>query len=203
MDYKNMDEPVSKGLKLFGHIDILINNAGVSYRGEISSTQIQVDERVMAVNYFGQVALIKGENNWVFLAHLSQKLKRAFLIKICPLSVVVVVVVGFIVVVVVNFSHFHLLLQNHWVNFNQTWHKHLWVKGIQVYSNEGPALFQGEIKIHWQSLKIFLYLYGNLNVDYCRLLLATSRYIYHTHLPVFQFFRNFTSYEKTRRWIHC
>ena len=23
----------------------------------------------------------------------------------------------------VNFSHFHLLLQNHWANFNQTWHK--------------------------------------------------------------------------------
>ena len=23
----------------------------------------------------------------------------------------------------VNFSHFHLLLQNHWVNFNQSWHK--------------------------------------------------------------------------------
>ena len=32
---------------------------------------------------------------------------------------VVVIVVG----VVVNFSHFHLLLQNHWANFNQTWHK--------------------------------------------------------------------------------
>ena len=35
----------------------------------------------------------------------------------CPVSVVIVVVVG------VNFSHFHLLLQNHWPNFNQTWHK--------------------------------------------------------------------------------
>ena len=23
----------------------------------------------------------------------------------------------------VKFSHFHLLLQNHWTNFNQTWHK--------------------------------------------------------------------------------
>ena len=23
----------------------------------------------------------------------------------------------------VNFSHFHLLLQNYWANFNQTWHK--------------------------------------------------------------------------------
>ena len=42
---------------------------------------------------------------YVFLAHLSRRLKCAFLITICQLSV--------IVVVVVNFSHFHLLLQNH------------------------------------------------------------------------------------------
>ena len=34
------------------------------------------------------------------------------------LSVVVVAVV-----VVVNFSYFHLLLQNRWANFYQTWHK--------------------------------------------------------------------------------
>lgn len=61
MDYKNMQEYVSKGLKIFGQIDILINNAGVSYRGEISDTQICVDEKVMAVNYFGQIALVKGE----------------------------------------------------------------------------------------------------------------------------------------------
>ena len=27
------------------------------------------------------------------------------------------------VVIVENFSHFHLLLQNHQTNFNQTWHK--------------------------------------------------------------------------------
>ena len=41
------------------------------------------------------------------LAHLSQRLKWAFLITICPLSVVVVVllVVGVVVIVVVNFSH--------------------------------------------------------------------------------------------------
>ena len=57
----------------------------------------------------------------LFLAHLSWRLKWAILIKICPLSVVNVVVV--VVVVVVNFSHFHLLLQNHWANLNQTWHK--------------------------------------------------------------------------------
>ena len=48
---------------------------------------------------------------WAFLAQLSQTLKWAFLITICPLSVVVV-----------KFSHF-LLLQNQWANFNQTWHQ--------------------------------------------------------------------------------
>ncbi|XP_062601737.1 dehydrogenase/reductase SDR family protein 7-like [Saccostrea cucullata] len=68
MDYKNMQEHISKGLKLFGQIDILINNAGISYRGEITSTQIQVDERVMAVNYFGQIALIKE-----VLPHMKQQ----------------------------------------------------------------------------------------------------------------------------------
>ena len=72
------------------------------------------------------------------------------------LSVVIVVVV----VVVINFSHFHLLLQNLWAIFNQTWHKHLWVKGIQVCSNEGPHSFpRGDnyksAKIHCQNFKIF------------------------------------------------
>lgn len=71
-----MREPVAKGLKLFGKVDILINNAGVSYRGEISSTQIQVDERVMAVNYFGQIALIKGEKKKKIQIASSMNMKK-------------------------------------------------------------------------------------------------------------------------------
>jgi hypothetical protein len=35
--------------------------------------------------------------------------------------------------------HFRLLLQNHWVNFNQTWHKSSLGEGIQVSSNEGDC----------------------------------------------------------------
>ena len=82
----------------------------------------------------------------------------AFLIKICPLSVVVVVVI--VVVVVLNFSHFYLLLQSHWVNFNQTLHNASLGEGAQVCSNEGPCTFpRGDdyeiAKIHWQILKIF------------------------------------------------
>ena len=52
------------------------------------------------------------------LPHLISTIIICFLIKSCPLSVVVDV----FVVVVVNFSHFHLL-QNHWTNLNQTWIK--------------------------------------------------------------------------------
>ena len=42
-------------------------------------------------------------------------------------------------------SHFHLLLQYHWANFNQTWHKAPLGEGDSRYLKEGPALFQEEI----------------------------------------------------------
>ena len=86
-----------------------------------------------------------------FLAKLSQKLKWVFLIKISPLSV-------FVIVAVVNISHFHLLLQNHWANFNKTWHK-------ASLDKEDSSLFiwrahrflrrdSNEItKIYWQNKK--------------------------------------------------
>ncbi|KAI1884811.1 hypothetical protein AGOR_G00230350 [Albula goreensis] len=44
-------------LKCHGHVDILINNAGVSYRGTILSTHVDVHKQVMGINYFGPVAL--------------------------------------------------------------------------------------------------------------------------------------------------
>ncbi len=51
---------VAEAIKIFGRIDILINNAGISYRGEVCSTALEVDMKVMMVNYFGQVAVTKG-----------------------------------------------------------------------------------------------------------------------------------------------
>lgn len=46
-------------LKSLGHIDVLINNAGISYRGAAMNTDVSVDIKLMVVNYFGQVALTK------------------------------------------------------------------------------------------------------------------------------------------------
>lgn len=50
-----------EAVALFGHIDILINNAGVSSRGAVLDSTLDVDRRVMEINFFGTVALTKGE----------------------------------------------------------------------------------------------------------------------------------------------
>ncbi|NXA49367.1 DRS7B reductase, partial [Nothocercus julius] len=46
-------------LKYLGHVDILINNAGISYRGTIVETGLDVDKKLMETNYFGPIALTK------------------------------------------------------------------------------------------------------------------------------------------------
>lgn len=43
----------------FGRIDILINNAGLSYRGLVEETDLSVYRKLMEVNYFGTIALTK------------------------------------------------------------------------------------------------------------------------------------------------
>lgn len=46
-------------MQLFGKIDILINNGGISQRSLAKETSIEVDRRLMEVDYFGTVALTK------------------------------------------------------------------------------------------------------------------------------------------------
>lgn len=58
-DLNSLPECVEKILKIHGCIDILINNGGISVRADAGSTAIDVDVKVMLVNYFGAVALTK------------------------------------------------------------------------------------------------------------------------------------------------
>lgn len=60
-DLNSLSDKVANILKIFGHIDILVNNGGVSVRADAASTSIDVDIKVMAVNYFGAVAMTKGK----------------------------------------------------------------------------------------------------------------------------------------------
>ncbi len=43
----------------FGHIDMLFNNGGLSQRSEAHETSMEVDRRIMEINYFGNIALTK------------------------------------------------------------------------------------------------------------------------------------------------
>ena len=48
-----------KAIDFFGKIDILINNGGISQRSPIIETSIDVDRKLMEVDYLGTVALSK------------------------------------------------------------------------------------------------------------------------------------------------
>ena len=46
-------------IALFGQIDILINNGGVSQRDLAKETTLEVDRKIFEINYFGTIALTK------------------------------------------------------------------------------------------------------------------------------------------------
>lgn len=58
-NYGNMKNIVNNALSCFGKIDILINNGGISQRSPIIDTSIEVDKKLMEIDYLGTVALSK------------------------------------------------------------------------------------------------------------------------------------------------
>ncbi len=46
-------------IQIYGHIDILVNNGGVSQRSLAKDTALEVDRRIFEINYFGTIALTK------------------------------------------------------------------------------------------------------------------------------------------------
>ncbi|MEL7002118.1 MAG: SDR family oxidoreductase [Bacteroidota bacterium] len=54
-----LDSKTQEAISTFGHIDMLINNGGISQRSLGKETSEEVDRRIMEVNYFGTIALTK------------------------------------------------------------------------------------------------------------------------------------------------
>ena len=54
-----LNEKAGEALGLFGKIDVLIHSGGISQRAMALDTQIEVDRRLMEVNYFAAVILTK------------------------------------------------------------------------------------------------------------------------------------------------
>lgn len=58
-DSSNFDESVQLVIDKYGRIDFLFNNGGISQRSEVHETPLEVDRKIMEVNYFGNIALTK------------------------------------------------------------------------------------------------------------------------------------------------
>jgi short-subunit dehydrogenase len=49
----------AEAIGIFGHVDILVNNGGLGQRSLIHQTLLEVDRRILEVNFFGTIALSK------------------------------------------------------------------------------------------------------------------------------------------------
>ena len=59
LDFASFGERTAEALGAFGHIDILIHNGGVTQRGNVAETDLEVQRQVMELDYFSYVALTK------------------------------------------------------------------------------------------------------------------------------------------------
>ncbi|SFT87753.1 Short-chain dehydrogenase [Lishizhenia tianjinensis] len=58
-DNADFSPKVKAVLDHYGKIDVLMNNGGLSQRSEAHETPLEVDRRLMEINYFGNIAMTK------------------------------------------------------------------------------------------------------------------------------------------------
>lgn len=56
---QSLDTAARNVLEKFGYVDMLVNNGGISQRSLVAETPMEVDRKIMQVDYFGGVQLAK------------------------------------------------------------------------------------------------------------------------------------------------
>ncbi len=69
-DFDRIPQKINPILEMYPKIDILVNNGGISQRGLVQETKLEVTKRILDVNFLGQVAMTKA----VLPTMLSHKL---------------------------------------------------------------------------------------------------------------------------------
>ncbi|HEY1039572.1 MAG TPA: SDR family oxidoreductase [Bacteroidia bacterium] len=67
-DISSFSSHVERVISAFGRIDVLVNNGGFSQRAEALQTPLDIDRKIMEVNYFANIALGK-----LALAHMVKQ----------------------------------------------------------------------------------------------------------------------------------
>ena len=57
--HETLNSTVAEALTLFGTIDVLVNNGGISQRSFARDTLLEVDKKIIDINYLGTIALSK------------------------------------------------------------------------------------------------------------------------------------------------
>ncbi|MCP9769545.1 SDR family oxidoreductase [Lacihabitans sp. LS3-19] len=58
-DFEKIKEATQSVIAKFGKIDLLFNNAGISQRGDVLTTSMEVYQRIININFLGVIALTK------------------------------------------------------------------------------------------------------------------------------------------------
>ena len=74
-DSSEVKNTVKRAIALFGFIDVLVNNAGISQRSLAAETSLQVDRKIFEINYFGTIALTKA-----LIPHFKERKKGQFVV---------------------------------------------------------------------------------------------------------------------------
>lgn len=67
-DHESISLKTKEAIAIYGTIDILINNAGISQRGFIEDNNLAIDKRLFDVNFFGNIGLTRA-----LLPHLLER----------------------------------------------------------------------------------------------------------------------------------
>lgn len=57
--FETLEAATQEAVAIFGRIDVLINNGGISQRDLVVNTNFEVDQRLMNINYLGTIKLTK------------------------------------------------------------------------------------------------------------------------------------------------
>ncbi len=80
VDIDNFPEITKQAIAQWGGVDVLVNNGGISQRSLVRDTSLEIDRKVMEVNYFGNTALTKA-----LLPHFSEN-KKGHIVVITSLT---------------------------------------------------------------------------------------------------------------------
>lgn len=74
-DHDSLEAKTKEAISKTGHIDVFINNAGITQRSLISESSLALDKEIMDVNFFGNVGLTRA-----ILPHMTKRKSGAIVV---------------------------------------------------------------------------------------------------------------------------